>query len=317
MKIEAPYGSVTPVLGALLLILVFACQEVRGPAPDEYGVEQAHDEGLVPLSPEELAEFSIEIDRARPGTIIRTVEMPGEIQLNGDGVAHIVPRFPGIATAVHKKTGDTVRAGEVLAIVESSHSLASYELRTLIAGTVIERHMTRGEAVTSETQAFVIADLASVWVNLSVYQRDLPGVHLGQSVTISAGHDLPQATGTISYVTPIVDEETRTATARVVLPNTEKRWRPGMFVTGRIVVERVDVPLVVSPAALQTIADQTVLFIETDRGFQPRAVTTGRADEGHVEIRSGLEPGERYVSRGGFTLKAELSREQFGDGHGH
>ena len=256
---------------------------------NDHGVEQEHNEGPVPLSPEELTEFSIEIDHARPGTIIRTVEMPGEVQLNGESVAHIVPRFPGIVTAVRKKTGDTVRAGEVLAIVESSHSLASYELRTLIAGTVIERHITRGEAVTSETRAFVITDLTSVWVNLSVYQRDLPEVHLGQSVTISAGHDLPQATGTISYVTPIVDEETRTATARVVLSNTEKHWRPGMFVTGRIVVERADVPLVVPLSALQTIADQTVLFIETDRGFQPRAVTTGRADDDYVEIRAGLD----------------------------
>jgi cobalt-zinc-cadmium efflux system membrane fusion protein len=114
-----------------------------------------------------------------------------------------------------------------------------------------------------------------------------------------------------------VDEETRTATARIVLPNTKKRWRPGMFVTGRVVVDRTKVPLAVPVAALQTIADQPVVFVETDAGFQQRSVTTGRADDHHVEIRSGLAPGERYVSQEGFTLKAELSREQFGDGHGH
>ena len=336
MKTDAPYSSsVTPVLGALLLMFLLVCQEARGAALDDHGTQQGHDdhgtqqghddhdaqqehdEGLVPLSPEELMEFSIEVDPARPGTIIRMVEIPGEVQLHGERVAHIVPRFPGIVTAVHKKTGDTVRAGEVLAVVESSHSLASYELRTLIAGTVIERHITRGEAVTSERQAFVIANLTSVWVNLSVYQKDLSAVHVGQPVTLSMGHELPEAGGKISYVSPIVDEETRTATARVVLSNPHKRWRPGMFVTGRIVVERTKVPLAVPMTALQTIADQTVVFVETDEGFQPRAVTTGRADDDLVEIRTGLTPGERYVSRGGFTLKAELSREQFGDGHSH
>ncbi len=317
MKADAPYSSVLLVLGALLLTLLFARQEAQGLAPDDHAAEQEHDEGLVQLSPEELTEFGIEIDRAQPGTITRTVETPGEVRLNGEQLAHIVPRFSGIATAVYKKTGDTVRAGEVLAIVESSHSLASYDLKTLIAGTVIERHITPGEAVTRETQAFVIASLTSVWVNLSVYQKDLPAVHVGQPVRLSMGHALPETDGKISYVSPIVDKETRTATARVVLSNPQKRWRPGMFVTGRIVVERTKVPLAVPRTALQTIADQTVVFVETDEGFQPRAVTTGRADDDLVEIRMGLAPGERYVSRGGFTLKAELSREQFGDGHGH
>ena len=321
MKTDIRYRPCIHMLSALFLALLFACQGAEGEAPhaheEEHGEEEEHEEGMVQLSPEELTEFSIELAVARPGTITRTVELPGEVQPNEDRLAHIVPRFPGIVTTVRKRTGESVRVGEVLAIIESSESLAPYELKTLTAGTVIEKHITRGEAVTRESQAFVIADLTSVWVNLSVYQKDLPGVHVGQSATISAGHGLPEATGEISYVTPTVDEETRTATARIVLPNTKKRWRPGMFVTGRVVVDRTKVPLAVPVAALQTIADQPVVFVETDAGFQQRSVTTGRADDHHVEIRSGLAPGERYVSQGGFTLKAELSREQFGDGHGH
>ena len=294
MKTDTRHRTLTQALSALLLALLFACQGTEGEVPhgqDEE--EEEHEEGMVQLSPEELTEFSIELARAQPGTITRTVELPGEVQPNEDRLAHIVPRFPGIVTTVRKRTGESVRVGEVLAIIESSESLAPYELKTLTAGTVIEKHITRGEAVTRESQAFVIADLTSVWVNLSVYQKDLPGVHVGQPVTISAGHGLPDTTGKISYVTPTVDEETRTATARIVLPNPKKRWRPGMFVTGRVVVDRAQVPLAVPVAALQTIADQTVVFVETDAGFQQRSVTTGRADDHHVEIRSGLAPGER------------------------
>ncbi len=329
MKMATKYRRLTHVCSTVvrstvLLALLFACQGVESEAPRsqeeqerEYEVGQAGQAESVQLSPEELTEFGIELAVAGPGTITHVVELPGEVLPNEDRLAHIVPRFPGIVTAVHKQTGDTVRAGEVLAIIESSVSLAPYELKTLTTGTIIEKHITRGEAVTRESQAFVIANLKSVWVNLSVYQRDLSAVSVGQSVTISAGHGLPEATGKISYVTPTVDEETRTATARVVLPNTKKRWRPGMFVTGRVIVKRTDVPLAVPLAALQTLAEQTVVFVETDEGFQLRSVTTGRADGNHVEIRAGLAPGERYVSRGGFTLKAELSREQFGEGYGH
>ena len=318
MKTDARSRSLAQLLGALFFAFSFACQGATGEAPHAHEHEEdKHKEGIVQLSPEELAEFGVELASAQSETITRTVELPGEIQPNEDRLAHIVPRFPGIVTAVYKKTGDTVRAGTTLAIVESSESLAPYELKTLTAGTVIEKHITRGEAVTRESQAFVIADLTSVWANLSVYQKDLPEVQVGQFVTISAGHGLPQATGKISYVTPTVDEETRTTTARVVLSNMKKRWRPGMFVTGRVIVERTKVPLAVPVAALQTIADQAVIFVETDEGLQPRAVALGRVDDTHVEIREGLRPDERYVSRGGFTLKAELSREQFGDGHAH
>ncbi len=316
IKIVMRYRQFVHMLSTLLLALLFACQDVRGEEP--HGQKEPEEQAeSVQLSPGELTEFGIELAVAGPGTITQAVELPGEVQPNEDRLAHIVPRFPGIVTTVHKRTGDTVRAGEVLAIIESSVSLAPYELKTLTTGTVIEKHITNGEAVTRESQAFVIANLKSVWVNLSVYQRDLSSVRVGQSVSISAGHGLPEAAGKISYVTPTVDEATRTATARVVLPNAKKRWRPGMFVTGRVIVKRTVVPLAIPVAALQTIAERVVLFVETDEGFQPRSVTTGDADDKQVEIRTGIAPGERYVSRGGFTLKAELSRQQFGLGNGH
>ncbi len=317
MMLETKYRPLHLVLSALLFAIALACRGEKSAGDAVPHEEYGHTEENIQLSQEERAEFGIELAVARPGTIAQVVELPGEVLPDQDRLAHIVPRFPGIVTKVYAQVGAGVRAGEVLAIIESNESLAPYELKTLTIGTVIEKHITRGEAVTRGSQAFVIADLGSVWVNLSVYQKDLATVAVGQSVTISAGHDLPETTGKISYITPTVDEETRTATARVVLSNTKKRWRPGMFVSGRVVVERTDVPLAVPVTTLQTMADQTVVFVEADAGFQARTVTTGRSDDRYVEIRTGLTPGERYVSHGGFTLRAELSREQFDAGHGH
>ena len=62
---------------------------------------------------------------------------------------------------------------------------------------------------------------------------------------------------------------------------------------------------------------EEVIFVETDEGFKPRPVAVGRRGLDHVEVVSGLEPGERFVARGGFSLKAELAKDAFGDGHGH
>jgi cobalt-zinc-cadmium efflux system membrane fusion protein len=68
---------------------------------------------------------------------------------------------------------------------------------------------------------------------------------------------------------------------------------------------------------LQTIDEKTVVFVEDEDGFEPRAVTVGRSNGTHVEIASGLKSGQKYVSAGAFTLKAQLAKGLFGDGHGH
>jgi cobalt-zinc-cadmium efflux system membrane fusion protein len=181
---------------------------------------------------------------------------------------------------------------------------------------VIEKHITLGEAVGREVPAFVIADLSSVWVDLTVYQRDLARIGVGKPVEVYVGHELG-GKGTITYVTPVVSEKTRTATARVVLDNQQGQWRPGMFVTGSIVVERETVAVVVARTALHSFEGRAVVFLETHEGFVPQPVTIGRMDAASAQVLEGLSPGDRYVIVGGFTLKAELGKESFGEGHAH
>ena len=280
--------------------------------------EEHGGEDVVTLSPEVLEEFGVEIGVAGPGLVARTVTLPAEIRPNEDRLAHIAPRFPGIAKEVRKRVGDSVRVGETLAIIESSESLAPYPLKTLIAGIVIERHITRGEPVSqARGRVFTVADLSTVWVDISIYQKHLESVKLGQAVTLSAGHGLPSATGTISYISPIVDEETRTSTARVVLPNPDGRWRPGLFVTARVEVDREEVPVAIPRTALEQVEGSTVVFVESEGGFVPRPVMAGLEGGDLVEIEDGLAPGERYVRSGGFTLKSELAREELSGGHSH
>jgi cobalt-zinc-cadmium efflux system membrane fusion protein len=192
-----------------------------------------------------------------------------------------------------------------------------YELLAPFNGTVIEKHITLGEVLQDDTEAFIIADLSSVWVNLSVYEKDLSLVREGQPAVISVGKGIPDARGEISYLGPVVDEQTRTALARVVLPNTDGRWRPGLFVTGKILVDDLTVPLLVPKSALQTLEDKISVFVATEEGFEPQPVMIGRTNETHVEVTSGLTPGQRYVKQGGFTLKAQLSKGAFGEGHNH
>ena len=200
---------------------------------------------------------------------------------------------------------------------EDGERFTRYVMTAPIQGTVIRKHIVRGEVLQEDSEAFVVADLSSVWVLLTAYQKDLPFLRVGQSVRIEAGQGGPATTGAIDYVSPIVDEATRTASVRVVLANEDGRWRPGSFVTATISADAVEVPLMVPGSAVQILEHESVVFLETGEGFEPHPVEIGRTDRTHAEILSGLEAGEAYVSRGAFVLKAQLDKGAFGEGHAH
>jgi len=280
----------------------------------EHGAGEHDDEGRVRLTPQQLAAFGVTLATAGPGRVDHGIELLGEVRPNGETLVHVVPRFPGIVREVRKSIGDTVRSGDVLAVIESSESLAPYQIKTQLNGTIIDRDMAVGEAVDRDKQSFTIADLSTVWVDLAVYQRDLDHVRVGQDVVIRTGAGHAIADGRISYVAPIVNEPTRTATARVVLPNPDRSWRPGLFVTGRI-LDPAEAPVVVQRSAIQTIAGRPTVFIERDGAFDPRPVTLGRLGDTAVEVLSGVAPGDRYVATNSFLLKAELGKGEAEHAH--
>lgn len=294
-----------------------AGDEVAHEHSQEGETEEQHEDEAVLLTAAEIEEFDVRVVPAGRATIERFIELPGVVRANGDRLAHIVPRFAGIVTEVRKRIGDAVKSGETLAVIESSRSLSPYELKTLLDGVIIEKHVTRGEAVTPDSQAFVVADLESVWIDLSVYQRDLTRIRSGQHARVIAGHDLPESRGVVSYVSPVVDETTRTATARIVLDNPEGFWRPGMFITAEVMVEQAEVEIAVPITALHSFEDETVVFVKSSEGFWPRPVTVGIRDAQWAEIEEGVAVGEQVVIHGAFTVKSELLRSEFGGGHGH
>jgi len=162
-----------------------------------------------------------------------------------------------------------------------------------------------------------VADLETVWIDLSVYQRDIGTVRAGQTVHVVTEHG-EQAQLQIGFVQPLVGEETRTARARMVAPNTDGMWHPGCFVTASVTTSVTEVRVVVPLSAVIRMEDgDEVVFVEIGGGFYSRVVEVGRRSSEGVEIKSGLDPGERYVADGGFSLKAELGKEAFDEGHGH
>jgi cobalt-zinc-cadmium efflux system membrane fusion protein len=200
-----------------------------------------------------------------------------------------------------------------------SLDLTRYAIKAPIAGTVINREISIGEKVGDDKEVFIIADLSSVWVDLKVSQKSLPYVRKGDKVRILTQTGNLSAEGLISYVSPIVGEQTRTSMARIILPNTGGEWRPGLFVTAELTIHEETVPLLVPKAAVQRLDGETVVFVETGESFEARPVATGRSNSTHLEVLSGLNKGETYVAKGAFSLKAKIITSDLDAhaGHGH
>ena len=189
-----------------------------------------------------------------------------------------------------------------------SSSLGRLELRAPFDGIVIEKHVALGEAVREDTTVFTISDLSNVWAELNVPARDLSQVRVGERVVVRAGASDATADGRVSYVGSLLGEQTRTARARVVLPNPQDAWRPGLFVTVEVVANEVNAPVTVAASAIQTLAEKPVVFLKVEGGFVPQAVQLGRSDGKRVEVTSGLKPGANYAAAGSFVVKAQQGK---------
>ena len=283
---------------------------------DEHGHGDEHAEDVVAVTPEVMREFDIVLAAAGPGILQVEVVLPGEIQFNREQLAYATPRFAGTVTAIKARLADRVRAGEVLATLESTETLRPFEVKAPFDGTIVAYEVTPGETVEAGKPLFTVADLSSVWADLQIYQRDLNRIRHGLAVTIINGHGGPSFSGAITYIAPTIDEQTRTGLARVIVDNASGAWRPGQFIKGIVTTEEHPVEIAIPRSAVLTHDGQTVVFVQTAEGFEPKSIQLGHSDAANHEVTAGLEPGETFVARNAISLKAEMGKGAFG-GHVH
>lgn len=339
-------------------------------------------EGRVEIPDAMLKSMGIEILTAGPAIIKPKLKLPGEVIFNEHTIVRVVPRVPGMVTAVYGHHGQQVKKGEVLAVIESpmladlrsqyfvarkrlalakttyerekqlweekitakqefllaeelwneaqialelaatklralgvqpeaNHLKADfthYEIRSPISGIIIAKAIVLGEALKEDREIYTIADVSTVWTAVTVYPKDLNVIRIGQKAAVKAAAFDVESEGTVTYISTLIGGQTRTATARVELDNTEGKWRPGMFVNAELVAEEIEVPVAVSMTAIQTFRDWSVVFGRYDQYFEVRPLELGRSDGEMVEVLHGVAEGERYAGGNSFALKAELGK---------
>jgi cobalt-zinc-cadmium efflux system membrane fusion protein len=202
-----------------------------------------------------------------------------------------------------------------LGAATSSANLARYELRAPIAGTVIARDVAAGAAVTPDKPLFTIADLSSVWLDLAVPARELANVAAGSAAQVRGAGTDATATAKVAWVSALAGEPSRSATARIVLPNPHGAWRPGLFASADIgAVERL-APVSVSKQAVHAIDGHSAVFVRVPGGFMAQPVTTGLDDGTFIEIATGLRAGAVHAASGSNLVKSEHDKTDAGHDH--
>jgi cobalt-zinc-cadmium efflux system membrane fusion protein len=360
-----------------------ALQVQVGAARHRFAYEQI--EGRVTMSELQASQNGIDFHTSGPARIQSVLKLSGDIALNADRSVQLAPRMAGVVESVHANAGDSVRKGQLLAVLASQQlatergelrvaqqklalartvlqreemlwkekisaeqdyqqaraamneaqiavqagqdklaalgvlattgPMARLEIRAPIAGVITDKQLTVGASVAADSTVFVVSDLSSVWVNVSVGERDLDVLKSGQVATVSAGSGEQRATGTVSYISAVVGSQTRAATARVVLPNPDRTWHPGAPVKVDIVAAEVTVPVAVLADAIQSVRDAPAVFGRYGDQFEARPITPGRSDGNYVEVLDGLGAGVRYAARNSFLIKADLGKS--GASHDH
>lgn len=315
--------SLLAVLAVGAGVYVWTTSEAAVPAGDEAtmsrGLEKGHGgqrhseqhsvaENMVEISDRELEAAGIELGTVADATLRGSIALNGILQPNQEALVQVTPRFPGLVREIKKRIGETVEKGELLARIESNQSLTTYEMRAPISGMVIERQISLGEYASEQKPAFVVADIATVWVDLTIYKRDLPRVRAGDTVVIDVGDGGKPVESQVSYVSPVGNSDTQSAIARAVVANDGLRLRSGLFVSARLMLPPKTVPIAVRPSAIQSVQGRTVVFVRSGDRFEARDVSIGMQDSASVEIVSGLSAGDSYAATNSFTVKAEMAK---------
>ncbi|HEY4352332.1 MAG TPA: efflux RND transporter periplasmic adaptor subunit, partial [Paraburkholderia sp.] len=253
--------------------------------------ENAH--AHVKLSARQIEAAGIGLAQAGPAEIRSHLPLYGVIAPNAERMREVGARFPGVIVTVAKRVGDSVKQGDVLATVESNESLQTYDITAPLSGVITARQANPGEQ-TGDRALFTVADLSTVWVELSLFPRDLPKVKAGQAVRVRSTDANLSADGKIVYVAPFGTSANQTLTARALLGNADRRWAPGLYVNAELIVGTASVPLAIASSALQTLDARNVVFVRGAEGFEPRPVQVGRDDGESTEVLAGLNAGDTY-----------------------
>jgi len=210
------------------------------------------------------------------------------------------------------KIGDA----QIEQVISGGQALQRFSIRADVAGIVTEKMVDLGDYVERGMPIYEISDLSKVWVLFDLYEGQMAWVKEGDRIEFTI-NSFPGETfqGKISFVDPLLNSQTRVATARVEVDNKEGRLKPGMFTSGVVKNSVGDgasggEDLVIPKSAVLWTGKRSIVYVKNEvngrSSFQLREITLGPSLGDSYVVQEGLQPGEEIVSSGAFTVDAAV-----------
>jgi multidrug efflux pump subunit AcrA (membrane-fusion protein) len=201
-----------------------------------------------------------------------------------------------------------ISSGEIQALEKSGRARNTLAIASPASGVVLEKMVVQGQNIMPGMELYKIADLSRVWVVANVYQRDLAVAKVGGEAEVELSY-LPGKPfkGKVTFISPVLDEQTKTAEVRIEVPNTPSLdFKPEMFATVRILSATHRNAVAVPDQSIIRSGRRTIAIVATGGGyFEPREVKLGAAANDYVEVLEGLHEGEKLVISSQFLIDSE------------
>ncbi len=277
---------------------------------------ETHDENIVALTKENLEHVEIKTELVKLGNLETTLKAAGRVSNNLNKTAKVTSTLEGRLTQLNVDLNDRVKAGDIVALVQTPELLGkALELKASIDGVIVERKSTVGELVGKDAAIYTISDPADLWVLAEIKERDIGQVQVGQETafTVLAYPD-EKFRGKVTRIGDRVEPESRTLELRIETRNDDGRLKAGMFADVEITTSVAHDVLVIPDAALQRIDEDQVVFVPLDANrFEKRVVKLGNAQGSMLQVLSGVKSGEKVVTAGSFILKSQLLKGEISE----
>jgi membrane fusion protein, copper/silver efflux system len=210
-----------------------------------------------------------------------------------------------------------MNATDIDAIERTGEPMRLVTVHAPRTGVVVSRGVTVGTSVDPSTTLLTIADLSRVWVLAELPEANIPGIRVGATAQLDfPASGRPPFAARVDFLYPTLTDRTRTLRVRFSAANPGGGLRPGLYGTAAFESAGPSVVTVPRDAVVDTGAQQYVFVATADR-FEPRAIKLGVQLADRVEVREGLEEGERIVAAGVFLLDSESRLRATGGAGGH
>ncbi len=259
-------------------------------------------------------ESGIKTEVLKRSSVPETFQAMGRVMQDAQKPHHIMAGGAGKLETVSGVLGQAVNPGDILAVIKTPAG-AALTATTPHKGIVTAVHVSEGDQVNEMTFLFTLTEVDPLWGVLDIPERSLAAVKAGQKVEIkTAAYPVETFKGTIAFVSPEIDNVSRTVKARVAIDNPASLLKFGMFLDATVRTGGYFQGIAVPAGAVQNGPAGPFVFVKTGKTeFTPRNVETGWEKDGLLEIKTGLRAGESVVVENAYLLKSEMMKSQMGE----